>query len=112
MKVRTAALALMGLVAISGVAAVALASTGEATVVPTGISAGYTDGALMIMGFPNNVGCGSADLVFLPANSDVARIFTLANAAMLSGRPLTCWLGPCTTWAGTSRQKGSYCTLK
>jgi hypothetical protein len=111
-KRTTAALALLVLLGVSGITGPAFASTGDSTRVPTGVSVGYTDGAVLITGFPNNVGCQSADLVFLPANGDVAKIYALANAAILSGRSLTCWLGPCTSWLGATRQKGSYCTLK
>jgi hypothetical protein len=54
------------------------------------VFSGYTDGSVFVGGLQKIGPCGDAIIHFTSANSDPAKILSIATAAQLSGKTLAC----------------------
>jgi hypothetical protein len=72
--------------------AAALTTSGQVSSVWTG----YTGGSVFVGGLGNPGACGNGSLIeFTTTNSDPAKILSIALAAQLAGKNLTCYVNGC-----------------
>lgn len=75
---------------------------------PTSVWAGYTNGLVFVDGLPNTAACSNALIEFSSSTSDPQKILSIATAALLSGKRLTCKVSNCTSGG---YQAGYQCRL-
>lgn len=74
----------------------------------TSVWAGYTDKAVYVGGFPNTFGCKSSLVRFSTTNSDPEKVLSIATAAQLSGKRLSCVVDGC----DGDTQRGYQCNMQ
>ncbi len=89
------------------------ATAGFCNGVPTAVRAGFkgsgktAQGVVIVSGLNNRMGCANSEVWFHPNFSDTEKILSLATAAHLSGKKLTCWVSGC----NYNYQQGADCTI-
>jgi hypothetical protein len=76
---------------------------------PTKVYTGYSNGEVYLQGMGNPAGCMKANIQFNPATADTTKILSLALAAYLSGRKLSCVVSGC---SADQYQSGRQCDIE